>query len=92
MPAANLNLIPRPPVPLQFEERGWHDLMHCYILFFIVQNFIHFYDSGKMPSGKKAICNLSQFTPAPSAINPHRANHDSIRHNAPDKEGSDHFN
>jgi hypothetical protein len=42
--------------------------MHCYILVFIVQNFIHFIPSGKMPSDKAALCNqLASITPA-SAI------------------------
>jgi hypothetical protein len=63
---------------LQFKERRWHALLHCYILFFIGQNFVYFNASCKMPSDKKAICNLSHITPAPFAINPHRANHDAI--------------
>jgi hypothetical protein len=65
-------------VLLQREERGCHDLLHCYILFFIGQNFIHFYDSGKMPSDKKALCNLTHITPAPFAIYLLCANHDDI--------------
>jgi hypothetical protein len=49
-------LIPAHPGPCRLEQRGWHDLMHCYILDFIVQNFVYFNDSGKMPSDKAALC------------------------------------
>jgi len=37
--------------------------MHCYILDFIVQNFVYFNDSGKMPSDKAALCTPSFISP-----------------------------
>ncbi|CAB1074020.1 hypothetical protein D1AOALGA4SA_2008 [Olavius algarvensis Delta 1 endosymbiont] len=45
--------MPAHPVPLQREERGCHDLLHCYILDFIRQNFNFFISlrqGSKMPS------------------------------------------
>ncbi len=48
---------------MQLEERGCHDLMHCYILDFIVQNFVYLNDSGKMPSDKAALCTPAFITP-----------------------------